>query len=248
MHDLGVAHRDLKPENLLYASRKDDACIKVTDFGLARFLEDGTNTKTTSSGGKGNKKPKLDMMMTACGTPGYVAPEVLMQIGYDFQCDMWSLGVILYILLCGYPPFSAKRMKDLYSKIKKGDYSFPDKYWHNISDDAKGVVRQLLQVNSQKRLTAPQLLKLPWIADANMASPKPHGPEFHNNFRMTSLRWKLRRGINTILAVNALTSFVTPDGLPAHPSNFGGKSKNVQDEEEKVVTVKSTENEDSLAT
>merc|ERR1712167_417935 len=87
-HSIGVAHRDLKPENILYATKEDDSVVKVADFGLAKISEQNT------------------LMQTACGTPEYVAPEVLKRQAYDSQVDMWSLGVITYILLCGYPPFS----------------------------------------------------------------------------------------------------------------------------------------------
>lgn len=168
-------------------------------------------------------------MMTACGTPGYVAPEVLMQIGYNYQCDMWSIGVILYILLCGYPPFSAKRMKDLYSKIKKGDYSFPDKYWGDISKEAKGVVRMLLQVNAEKRLTATKLLQQVWIADPDVASPKALSQGRENRFRMTHHRRQLRRGINAVLAVNAFRAAL------AEAERTSSRTKSSNDQKKSVV-------------
>ena len=136
----------LQPENLIYATPADDAILKVTDFGLAKYL----------------KFPD-DVMKTACGTPGYVAPEILKQKPYGGAVDMWSVGVILYILLCGFPPFHAENMRDLYRKIKRGDYSFPSPYWDNVSKGAKDCVQKLLTVKPEKRLTADTLLAHPWI-------------------------------------------------------------------------------------
>lgn len=98
---MGIVHRDLKPENLLYTSRDVGSIIKISDFGLARFQDD-------------------DVMTTACGTPGYVAPEVLHGRGYGLEVDFWSIGVILYIMLCGFPPFSEDTNEALFEVIKKG--------------------------------------------------------------------------------------------------------------------------------
>eukprot|EP00954_Amorphochlora_amoebiformis_P020510 1339865-Amorphochlora_amoeboformis.AAC.1 len=113
LHKIGIVHRDLKPENLIYANNDKDSLIKITDFGLAKLKE---------AQGDG-------MMTTACGTPGYVAPEVLKKLKYNEAVDIWSMGVILYILLCGFPPFYHEKTQKLYQQIKAGSYDFPDPYW-----------------------------------------------------------------------------------------------------------------------
>ena len=124
LHTKKIVHRDLKPENLLYASPADDANLKVADFGLARMLTAG------------------DMMKTACGTPGYVAPEILKNKGYDSGAvDMWSAGVILYILLCGFPPFYEEELPALFDQILHARYDFPSPWWDNISADGKDLVK-----------------------------------------------------------------------------------------------------------
>eukprot|EP00954_Amorphochlora_amoebiformis_P026949 1382335-Amorphochlora_amoeboformis.AAC.1 len=112
LHSIGIVHRDLKPENLIYADNTKESPIKITDFGLAKL-----------------KEKKHDKMETACGTPGYVAPEVLKKQKYTEAVDIWSLGVILYILLCGFPPFYHENTGALYKQIKSGDYDFPEPYW-----------------------------------------------------------------------------------------------------------------------
>jgi len=147
LHQSGVVHRDLKPENLLYLNKSDDSPIKITDFGLAKF--------------RGEEK---EAMHTACGTPGYVAPEVLKGEKYDKAVDLWSLGVILYILLCGFPPFYHQNTNMLYKQIKKGEYDFPDPYWTDISESAKSLVRGLLTVDPKKRMSAKDVLAHQWIA------------------------------------------------------------------------------------
>jgi len=146
MHEKKVVHRDLKPENILYANDRDDAPIKVADFGLARVVS-----------GK-------EMMKTACGTPGYVAPEVLKNKGYDSGAvDMWSTGVILYILLCGFPPFYEEELPALFEQILHARYDFPSPWWDNVSKEAKAMVSGLLTIDPKQRLTAEAVLKMPWV-------------------------------------------------------------------------------------
>jgi calcium/calmodulin-dependent protein kinase I len=128
-HEMGICHRDLKLENILHSNKEEDSIIKITDFSLARILPDEV------------------FAMTACGTPGYVAPEILEGNGYGKKVDYWSIGVILYTLLCGYKPFECENDEDLFAKIKKGDYSFPDAEWAHISDIAKDLIVNLLQTD-----------------------------------------------------------------------------------------------------
>jgi len=127
LHSLNIVHRDLKPENLLYKSRDADARIMLSDFGLSKLLQSDK------------------MMKTACGTPGYVAPEVLMRMPYTSSVDVWSIGVITYILLCGYPPFYEESDYLLFEQIKKAEYEFDSPYWDDISDDAKSFVSRLME-------------------------------------------------------------------------------------------------------
>ncbi|CAN0412134.1 unnamed protein product, partial [Hapterophycus canaliculatus] len=117
-HGQGVVHRDLKPENLLLASPSDDSSIRLADFGFAVSILDG---------------PVSDQ----CGTPGYVAPEILRHQPYTTTVDMWSIGVIIYIILAGYPPFHDEDQNRLYRKIKAGHFRFDPEYWNDVSSEAK---------------------------------------------------------------------------------------------------------------
>lgn len=146
-HNLGVVHRDLKPENLLFESKAPDARIKIADFGLAKIMD--------------QKK----VMQTACGTPGYVAPEVIMKKsgGYTKEVDMWSLGVIIYILLCGFPPFYEENNAALFAAIKAAAYEYPSPYWDNITADAKDLIDNLLVKNPADRLTPMGVLQHRWM-------------------------------------------------------------------------------------
>ncbi|XP_069612402.1 probable myosin light chain kinase DDB_G0271550 [Ranitomeya imitator] len=145
LHDNGIVHRDLKPENLLYLTPDENAKIMITDFGLSKMEETG-------------------IMSTACGTPGYVAPEVLAQKPYSKAVDCWSIGVITYILLCGYPPFYEESESKLFEKIKDGSYEFESPFWDDISISAKDFIRSLLEKDPKKRYNCELALKHPWIA------------------------------------------------------------------------------------
>uniref|UniRef100_A0AAY4BRV1 Protein kinase domain-containing protein n=1 Tax=Denticeps clupeoides TaxID=299321 RepID=A0AAY4BRV1_9TELE len=146
LHTLGIVHRDLKPENLLYFSAQDESKIMISDFGLSKM------------------EASDDVMSTACGTPGYVAPEVLAQKPYSKAVDCWSIGVIAYILLCGYPPFYDENDTKLFEQIVKADYEFDAPYWDDISDSAKDFISSLMQRDPEKRLTCDEALRHPWIA------------------------------------------------------------------------------------
>jgi len=143
MHQNGIAHRDLKPENLLCGG-PDGSVIKVTDFGLSKDF------------GKGSLK-------TSCGTPDYVAPEVLKGQNYDNSVDVWSVGVICYILLCGFPPFYGNNDQQIFEKIMKAKYDFPSPDWDDISDDAKEFIQAILVLDPSDRPTAADCLQAPWI-------------------------------------------------------------------------------------
>ncbi|EFC45839.1 predicted protein, partial [Naegleria gruberi] len=143
-HEQGVSHRDLKPENLLL---DDKDVLKISDFGLSALCV-----------GAGDSKK---MLTTTCGTPNYVAPEVLMEKGYDGKkADIWSCGVILYVMLSGHFPFSADSIQELFKKIKNGEYNpFPEYF----SSDAKDLIRRMLVVNPDFRISTESVLKHPWF-------------------------------------------------------------------------------------
>nr|XP_019603856.1 PREDICTED: calcium/calmodulin-dependent protein kinase type 1 isoform X1 [Rhinolophus sinicus] len=146
LHDMGIVHRDLKPENLLYYSLDEDSKIMISDFGLSKMEDPGS------------------VLSTACGTPGYVAPEVLAQKPYSKAVDCWSIGVIAYILLCGYPPFYDENDAKLFEQILKAEYEFDSPYWDDISDSAKDFIQHLMEKDPEKRFTCEQALQHPWIA------------------------------------------------------------------------------------
>mmetsp|Transcript_22053 Transcript_22053/g.43825 ORF Transcript_22053/g.43825 Transcript_22053/m.43825 type:complete len:352 (-) Transcript_22053:442-1497(-) len=182
LHGIGIVHRDLKPENLLYASSKGSAPLKITDFGLAKLRRDGDN------------------MNTACGTPGYVAPEIIKKAPYGPAVDLWSIGVIMYILLCGFPPFYHESTAALYKQIKKGDFEFPSPYWDEISDAAKNLISGLLTVDPKKRLTSQGVLDHPWVS-GGAASSQSLSQEHVDRFKVLQAKATLRRAVRTLIAM-----------------------------------------------
>lgn len=146
LHENGIAHRDLKPENLLSAGEEENEIVKIADFGFSKSFAD-----------EGEK------LMTSCGSPGYVAPEILTAESYDKSVDMWSVGVIIYILLSGYPPFYADSAPALFKKIMDVKYDFDDSVWDDISDSAKDLIRNLLVKDPSKRFTASHCLEHAWV-------------------------------------------------------------------------------------
>jgi len=145
LHDHYVVHRDLKPENILFTKA---GILKIIDFGLAHYLK---------------LPPSLHIMHTCCGTPHYVAPEVLSSNQYSHEIDYWSLGVILYIMLSGYQPFQSQSIHEMYRMIIRGEYKFHSPHWDNISENAKDLVRKLMCVDYKKRYTVEQIIKHKWI-------------------------------------------------------------------------------------
>lgn len=146
LHNLGIVHRDLKPENLLLKRADNDLEIAIADFGLSKIVG------------------QQMMMQTACGTPSYVAPEVLNASGYGKEVDMWSIGVITYILLCGFPPFYGDTVPEIFEQIMEANFDYPEEYWGTVSKEAKDFINKLLVVDSDKRLTASDALRHPWLA------------------------------------------------------------------------------------
>jgi len=187
-HAEGVAHRDLKPENLLLMSKTDDLTIKIADFGFAK--------KVTSD----------ECLLTQCGTPGYVAPEILRGVPYGQKSDMWSLGVIAYILIGGYPPFIEQNQRELFRKIKRGSYEFHVEYWGQISREAKDLISALLTVDPKRRLSAVKALEDPWITGSDDYLV---GQDLGLNlgaFKKFNAKRKLRHAVLTLMATNKMTS------------------------------------------
>ncbi|XP_033116390.1 MAP kinase-activated protein kinase 2-like isoform X2 [Anneissia japonica] len=149
LHNMNIAHRDLKPENLLFKDKGANSVLKLTDFGFAK--------ETTSA----------TSLQTPCYTPYYVAPEVLGPERYDKSCDMWSLGVIMYILLCGFPPFYSNHgmaiSPGMKKRIRNGQYEFPNPEWSQVSEEAKNIIRKLLKTDPTQRLTITEFINHPWV-------------------------------------------------------------------------------------
>eukprot|EP01107_Rhizomastix_libera_P014278 TRINITY_DN4403_c0_g1_i1.p1 TRINITY_DN4403_c0_g1~~TRINITY_DN4403_c0_g1_i1.p1 ORF type:complete len:317 (+),score=90.22 TRINITY_DN4403_c0_g1_i1:64-951(+) len=157
LHSLNIVHRDLKPENLLLKSKEDDIEIRIADFGFSKIMGESV------------------MLATACGTPSYVAPEVLEAKGYGKEVDMWSVGVITYILLCGFPPFFGETVPEIFEQILAAKYDYPDEYWEIVSDDAINFIDSLLVREPSKRMTADQAIQHPWIMKRTISSSKALG-------------------------------------------------------------------------
>lgn len=172
LHESGVIHRDLKPENLLYENLSADAKLKIADFGLSKIIGSEVTTNTV------------------CGTPGYCAPEVIKGKMYNGSVDLWCIGVIAYILLCGYEPFYDEDEKIMYKKILKGDYQFDSPYWDNITENAKDLVRKLLKVNVKERLTVDEALRHPWVR--GIAAASEHMEEVQSNIKKFNARRKMK--------------------------------------------------------
>jgi serine/threonine protein kinase len=187
-HQNHVAHRDLKPENLLLLSQEDDSTVKIADFGFAK------------------KCYQPESLTTQCGTPGYVAPEILEGTAYDTRADMWSVGVILYILLGGYPPFIENNQRDLFRKIRKGEYEFHEEYWGTVSEEAKDLISSLLTVDPVTRLDAEEALQNPWIRyDDDVLARRDLGVNLKELTKFNAKR-KFKAAVSTVMAVNKLQS------------------------------------------
>ncbi|KAM8919011.1 serine/threonine-protein kinase DCLK1 isoform 3-T3 [Lycaon pictus] len=170
LHSLNIVHRDIKPENLLVYEHQDGSkSLKLGDFGLATIV-DGP-------------------LYTVCGTPTYVAPEIIAETGYGLKVDIWAAGVITYILLCGFPPFrgSGDDQEVLFDQILMGQVDFPSPYWDNVSDSAKELITMMLLVDVDQRFSAVQVLEHPWVNDDGL-------PE---NEHQLSVAGKIKKHFNT---------------------------------------------------
>jgi calcium-dependent protein kinase len=187
LHKIGIAHRDLKPENFLFSSKEPDAELKLIDFGLSKLFAHVPGHK-------------LDSVV---GTPLYVAPEVLKQ-DYDERCDNWSLGVMMYFLLSGHLPFDAAHTKDIFDKIKLGKFTFKGKEWKSVSKLAKDLIKQLLVVSPDHRLTSSEALKHPWFEKVLVGKKKKINPQVADKLKNFRAQKKFKKEVMKFM-VNYLT-------------------------------------------
>ncbi|XP_046993172.1 calcium/calmodulin-dependent protein kinase type II delta chain isoform X3 [Schistocerca americana] len=189
-HQNGVVHRDLKPENLLLASKQKGAAVKLADFGLAIEVQ-------------GEQQAWFGF----AGTPGYLSPEVLKKEPYGKPVDIWACGVILYILLVGYPPFWDEDQHRLYAQIKAGAYDYPSPEWDTVTPEAKNLINQMLTVNPSKRITASEALRHPWICQRERVASVVHRQETVDCLKKFNARRKLKGAIlTTMLATRNFSS------------------------------------------
>ncbi|XP_075472683.1 calcium/calmodulin-dependent protein kinase type II subunit delta isoform X10 [Ascaphus truei] len=200
-HLNGIVHRDLKPENLLLASKSKGAAVKLADFGLAIEVQ-------------GDQQAWFGF----AGTPGYLSPEVLRKDPYGKPVDMWACGVILYILLVGYPPFWDEDQHRLYQQIKAGAYDFPSPEWDTVTPEAKDLINKMLTINPAKRITGSEALKHPWICQRSTVASMMHRQETVDCLKKFNARRKLKGAIlTTMLATRnfsaARSLLKKPDGV-----------------------------------
>ncbi|XP_060896127.1 calcium/calmodulin-dependent protein kinase type II delta chain isoform X8 [Labrus mixtus] len=185
IHQHDIVHRDLKPENLLLASKMKGAAVKLADFGLAIEVQ-------------GDQQAWFGF----AGTPGYLSPEVLRKDPYGKPVDIWACGVILYILLVGYPPFWDEDQHKLYQQIKAGAYDFPSPEWDTVTPEAKNLINQMLTINPAKRITADQAIKHPWVCQRSTVASMMHRQETVECLRKFNARRKLKGAILTTMLVS----------------------------------------------
>ncbi|KAG8574560.1 hypothetical protein GDO81_009228 [Engystomops pustulosus] len=181
-HSCDIVHRDLKPENLLLASKCKGAAVKLADFGLAIEVQ-------------GDQQAWFGF----AGTPGYLSPEVLRKEAYGKPVDIWACGVILYILLVGYPPFWDEDQHKLYQQIKAGAYDFPSPEWDTVTPEAKNLINQMLTINPAKRITAHEALKHPWVCQRSTVASMMHRQETVECLKKFNARRKLKGAILTTM-------------------------------------------------
>jgi calcium/calmodulin-dependent protein kinase I len=197
-------------------SPDDDADVKIVDFGFAARTE-GCD------------------LSEQCGTPGYIAPEILLNKLHGTQVDMWSLGVILYILLGGYPPFHDEDQNELFKRIKAGVYEFHEEYWAEVSAEAKDLIAKLLVVNPLERLTAEQALAHPWLTTDEDRLAGLALASAQAQLRSFQAKKRFKKGVNAIKAINRMKNLfgglgklrasISAEGdLPATPTSDAGAS------------------------
>uniref|UniRef100_A0A8C7ZV77 calcium/calmodulin-dependent protein kinase n=1 Tax=Oryzias sinensis TaxID=183150 RepID=A0A8C7ZV77_9TELE len=206
-HQHQIVHRDLKPENLLLASKCKNAAVKLADFGLAIEVQ-------------GDQQAWFGF----AGTPGYLSPEVLRKEAYGKPVDIWACGVILYILLVGYPPFWDEDQHKLYQQIKAGAYDFPSPEWDTVTPEAKNLINQMLTINPTKRITAQEALKHPWVCQRSTVASMMHRQETVECLKKFNARRKLKvqptRTPLQLIEPQTTVIHNPVDGIKVHPLVF----------------------------
>ncbi|KAJ9629212.1 calcium/calmodulin-dependent protein kinase [Exophiala oligosperma] len=210
LHGKNIVHRDLKPENLLYLTRDPNSQLVLADFGIAKTLDSPSAVLTSMA-----------------GSFGYAAPEVMLKQGHGKAVDMWSLGVITYTLLCGYSPFRSENLADLVEECKSGRIIFHERYWKDVSKDAKEFIMNLLQPDPTRRSTSSEALKHIWLT-GETASEHDLLPEI----RSYLAKMKLKRGIELVKLANRIdalklqeddaTDSSDANDIPANAQNAAG--------------------------
>ncbi|XP_046667376.1 calcium/calmodulin-dependent protein kinase type II alpha chain isoform X18 [Homalodisca vitripennis] len=222
-HSNGVVHRDLKPENLLLASKAKGAAVKLADFGLAIEVQ-------------GEQQAWFGF----AGTPGYLSPEVLKKEPYGKPVDIWACGVILYILLVGYPPFWDEDQHRLYAQIKAGAYDYPSPEWDTVTPEAKNLINQMLTVIPSKRITASEALKHPWICQRERVASVVHRQETVDCLKKFNARRKLKGAIlTTMLATRNFSSrsIITKKGDGSQVKESTDSSTTLEDDDIKELRI-----------
>ncbi|XP_016894224.1 calcium/calmodulin-dependent protein kinase type II subunit beta isoform X2 [Cynoglossus semilaevis] len=220
-HQMGVVHRDLKPENLLLASKCKNAAVKLADFGLAIEVQ-------------GDQQAWFGF----AGTPGYLSPEVLRKEAYGKPVDIWACGVILYILLVGYPPFWDEDQHKLYQQIKAGAYDFPSPEWDTVTPEAKNLINQMLTINPGKRITAQEALKHPWVCQRSTVASMMHRQETVECLKKFNARRKLKGAILTTMLVSRNFSVGRQTTAPAAVSSVPGTTAGIVEQAKSLLNKK----------
>ncbi|XP_054612552.1 calcium/calmodulin-dependent protein kinase type II subunit beta-like isoform X6 [Dunckerocampus dactyliophorus] len=227
-HQMGVVHRDLKPENLLLASKCKNAAVKLADFGLAIEVQ-------------GDQQAWFGF----AGTPGYLSPEVLRKEAYGKPVDIWACGVILYILLVGYPPFWDEDQHKLYQQIKAGAYDFPSPEWDTVTPEAKNLINQMLTINPSKRITAQEALKHPWVCQRSTVASMMHRQETVECLKKFNARRKLKGAILTTMLVSRNFSVGRQTTAPAAVGGVSGSPAGIVEQAKSLLNKKADVKESS---
>lgn len=202
LHRNNVVHRDLKPENLLYLSKEPDSGLVLADFGIAKMLD-----------------TKDEVLTTMAGSFGYAAPEVMLKKGHGKPVDMWSMGVITYTLLCGYSPFRSENLQDLIDECSNAQVVFHERYWKDVSEDAKEFILHLLQPKPDDRWTSQQALNHSWLMGESATD--------HNllpEIKAYMAKARLKRGIEMVKLANRIEALRMQEDDPENP-DFPADSK-----------------------
>ncbi|XP_074238841.1 calcium/calmodulin-dependent protein kinase type IV isoform X2 [Saimiri boliviensis] len=218
LHENGIVHRDLKPENLLYATPAPDAPLKIADFGLSKIVEHQV------------------LMKTVCGTPGYCAPEILRGCAYGPEVDMWSVGIITYILLCGFEPFYDERGDQfMFRRILNCEYYFISPWWDEVSLNAKDLVRKLIVLDPKKRLTTFQALQHPWVT--GKAANFVHMDTAQKKLQEFNARRKLKAAVKAVVASSRLGSASSSHGSIQESHKASQDPSPIQDGNEDIKAI-----------